>query len=197
MNSYHTNQKLKMFFQFLQKNEDVEIKDLQKLEELMVLKTLKARAALQEINTSCRTIYFVIDGIARIFYIKDDTDITEYFAFPNDLIIRADSLFNGVPTRKGIETVTETTFVTIAAEPLFGLFHQHPTLEKLFNALIRKSYVETLQRLEQLQFHTAEERYRLLLATRPEIIQYIPLKHVASYLGITQVSLSRIRKKIG
>jgi len=83
--------------------------------------------------------------------------------------------------------------VAIPAEPLFTLFEKHHDLERLFGKLIQQTYVETLKRLESIQFLTAEERYGKLIEEKPELIQKIPLKHVASFLGITQVSLSRIR----
>jgi CRP-like cAMP-binding protein len=57
------------------------------------------------------------------------------------------------------------------------------------------AYVQTIQRIENLQFHTAEERYQLLVKDQPEVLRRAPLKFIASYLGITQVSLSRIRAK--
>lgn len=151
---------------------------------------------LQDIGKTCNTIYFVRNGIARIFYYKDGVDITEYFAFQNDLIIRAESLFSNSPSHKGIEALEDTTFLSIPAKPLFSCFDNFLNLERLYRKLIEKSYVDTLRRLEQFQLHTPEERYKTLLLQSPHLVEHIPLKHIASYLGITQVSLSRIRSRV-
>ncbi|MFA0963668.1 Crp/Fnr family transcriptional regulator [Roseivirga sp. BDSF3-8] len=151
---------------------------------------------LQHIGQTCRTIYFVQEGAARIYYYKEGRDVTEYFAFAHDMIIRAESLFTGQASQKAIQAVTDTAFVAIPAGPLYALFDVHHSIERLFRKMVERSYVEALHRLEDLQFSTAEERYRSLLEKSPEVVQTIPLKHVASYLGITQVSLSRIRSSL-
>lgn len=151
---------------------------------------------LQEIGQTCRTIYFVKEGLARIFYLKDGVEVTEYFAFENDLIVRAESLFTGKPSMKAIQALETTIFIGIPAEQLFSLFDRFPQIERLFRKIIEQAYVHTVNRMEAIQFHSAEERYAQLLTEKPTLIQRISLKHIASYLGITQVSLSRIRAAI-
>ncbi|MDP2189117.1 MAG: Crp/Fnr family transcriptional regulator [Sphingobacteriaceae bacterium] len=150
---------------------------------------------IQTIGSSCRTVYWVKSGCARIFYYKDGTDITEHFAFENHLIVRAESLFTGKPTSKGIQAISPSTLYAIDSEKLFQLFDQQPDLERLFRRIIEREYVNSVKRLESLQFNTAKERYLELLAST-DFVQKIPLKYIASYLGITQVSLSRIRAEI-
>jgi CRP-like cAMP-binding protein len=165
----------------------------QAIEELASVVLIKKNQNLQPIGVVCRTIYFVQKGLARIYYYKDGTEITEYFAFENEMIIRAESLFTEKPSKKGIQALEDTSFIGIASAALFELFDRHPDLERLFRKLIESAYVETVNRIENIQFHTAEERYAQLIHANPAMIRRIPLKHIASYLGITQVSLSRIR----
>jgi CRP-like cAMP-binding protein len=155
--------------------------------------SFKKGKLLQPIGHTCRTIYFIEKGIARIFYYKDSVDITEYFAFENNLIARVESLFTGKPSRKGIEIVEDAEITAINAVALFQLYNEFPEIERLFRKITEAGYIETVNRLESLQFHSAEERYTALIHEHPEIIQRVPLKYIASYLGITQVSLSRIR----
>ena len=165
----------------------------QAIEDLASVVLIKKNQNLQPIGVVCRTIYFVQKGLARIYYYKDGTEITEYFAFENEMIIRAESLFTEKPSKKGIQALEDTSFIGIASASLFELFDRHPDLERLFRKLIESAYVETVNRIENIQFHTAEERYAQLIHANPAMIRRIPLKHIASYLGITQVSLSRIR----
>ncbi|HMS98786.1 MAG TPA: Crp/Fnr family transcriptional regulator [Saprospiraceae bacterium] len=146
-------------------------------------------------GSQCRTIYFVTHGITRIFYHKDGDDVTEHFAFPGDMIIRAESLFTGQPTQKGIQAISDCELISMPAQPLFDLFIVHHDLERLFNKIFIDAYVATVKRVESLQFKTATERY-LELAQHTTWLNQIPLKYIASYLGITQVSLSRIRSQI-
>jgi len=155
--------------------------------------TVKKNKDLQPIGHTCKTIYFINKGIARIYYFKDGIDITENFYFENSIIARVESLFTGKPSRKAIQILEDAEIVGINANQLFKLYDSFPQTERLFRKIFEAAYVETVHRIEGIQFHTAEERYKALLQEAPDILKRIPLKYVASYLGITQVSLSRIR----
>lgn len=165
------------------------------LSSIITTKHFSKNEIIQDINTSCRTVYIVESGCARIFYYKDGYDITEHFAFVNELIVRAESLFSGKPTSKGIQAIDDTSMLAINSESLFKLYDQHHDLERLFRLIFEKEYVNTVRRIESLQFKSAKERYLDLLQST-NYVQTIPLKYIASYLGITQVSLSRIRAEI-
>jgi CRP-like cAMP-binding protein len=165
------------------------------LEALITTSTYRKNDIIQEIGSTCRTLYMVKSGCARIFYWKDGNDITEHFSFPNELIVRAESLFTGKPTSKGIQAITDTELYAIDSLVLFRLYDQHNDIERLFRILFEQEYVNTIKRIESLQFHSAKERYLELLKST-QYVQHIPLKYIASYLGITQVSLSRIRADI-
>jgi CRP-like cAMP-binding protein len=166
------------------------------LELIIQEKTYAKNDIIQDIGSRCRTVYIVKGGGARIFYYKDGNDITEHFAFENDIIVRAESLFTGKPTLKGIQAIDSTTMFAIDAQNLFELYDRHHDLERLFRLIFEKEYVNTVKRLESLQFNSAKERY-LDLLEKTDFVQKIPLKYIASYLGITQVSLSRIRAGVG
>ena len=148
---------------------------------------------VQLIGHTCKTIYFVKEGCVRIYYFKEDIDITESFEFENAFVARAESLFTGKPSMKAIQAVEDSSLIAIDSNKLFQLFDKHHDLERLFRKIIEASYVNTVNRIESLQFHTADERYHNLLKEHKDILKRVPLKYIASYLGITPVSLSRIR----
>lgn len=154
---------------------------------------IKKNKDLQPIGHTCKTIYFIKKGVARIYYFKDGIDITESFFFENSIIARVESLFTGKPSRKAIQVLEDAEIIAINATQLFKLYDSFPEIERLFRKIFEAAYVETVNRIEGIQFHTAEERYKALLSEAPNVLMRVPLKYVASYLGITQVSLSRIR----
>ncbi len=156
---------------------------------------LKKNEILQQIGQTCKTIYFVKKGVARIFYFKDGNDITEHFALEGNLIARVESLFTATPSTKAIQVLEDADILAIDANKLFKLYDTHPDIERLFRLVFEAEHVNTVKRLESLQFHAAKERYQALMDHK-DLINRIPLKHIASYLGITQVSLSRIRAGI-
>jgi CRP-like cAMP-binding protein len=148
---------------------------------------------VQPIGHTCKTIYFVKKGCVRIYYFKEDIDITESFEFENAFVARAESLFTGKASRKAIQAVEDSELIAIDSNKLFNFFDSHADLERLFRKIIETAYVNTVNRIESLQFNTADERYFNLLKDYPNILKRVPLKFIASYLGITPVSLSRIR----
>lgn len=154
---------------------------------------IKKNRELQPIGHTCRTIYFIRKGLARIYYFKDGMDITESFSFENEIIARIESLFTGKPSRKAIQVLEDSEIIAIDAVRLVKLYDAYPEIERLFRKIFEKAYVETVNRIESIQFYSAEERYKSLLDQTPDLLKRVPLKFIASYLGITQQSLSRIR----
>jgi CRP-like cAMP-binding protein len=161
--------------------------------EIASEQTLNKNKELQAIGHTCKTIYFLKKGVARIYYFKESTDITESFSFENSLVVRYESLFTSQPSKKGIQVLEDAELIAIKSTELFKLYDTHPDIERLFRKLFEAALVEQINRIESLQFHTAEERYAALLKEAPDVIKRVPLKFIASYLGITAVSLSRIR----
>ncbi len=180
-------------FQFFQKYNTLSKEAENAIAEISEIIFVKKNKDLQPIGHTCKTIYFIKKGVARIYYFKDGIDITESFFFENSLIARVESLFTGKPSRKAIQVLEDAEIIAINANGLFKLYDTFPEIERLFRKIFEAAYVDTVNRIEGIQFHSAEERYKALLDEDPNVIQRIPLKYVASYLGITQVSLSRIR----
>lgn len=148
---------------------------------------------VQAIGKSCKNLYFINKGSLRIFYYKDGIDITESFEFEHSFVARGESLLTMKPSTKGIETIEDTELMVIYTPALFALFDKWVEIERVFNKIIEQAYIQLINRMESIQFHTANERYKMLMEENPRALQRIPLKYIASYLGITQVSLSRIR----
>lgn len=184
---------LQPLFQFFKKYNPLSKDGEKAIAAICSINTFKKNTDLQPIGHTCKTIYFINKGIARIYYFKDGIDVTENFYFENSIIARVESLFTGKPSRKAIQILEDAEIVGINSTKLFKLYDSYPEIERLFRKIFEAAYVETVHRIEGIQFHTAEERYKALLQEAPDVLMRIPLKYVASYLGITQVSLSRIR----
>lgn len=168
---------------------------IEAIENICVEVAFKKNEVVQPIGHSCKTIYFIQSGALRIFYFKDGIDITESFEFEQAIVARAESLFSGRPSQKGIQALEDTQLIAINSNALFKMYDTHHDLERLFRKVFEQAYVKTINRLESLQFYTAEQRYANLLKEHPDVLLRVPLKYIASFLGITQVSLSRIRAK--
>jgi CRP-like cAMP-binding protein len=182
-----------LLFQYFKKYNSLSKEAENAITEICSVINIKKNKDLQPIGHTCKTIYFINKGIARIYYYKDGIDITESFAFENNIIARVESLFTGKPSRKAIQILEDAEIVAINSTQLFKLYDTFPEIERLLRKIFEAAYVDTVNRIEGIQFHSAEERYNALINEAPDVFKRVPLKYVASYLGITQVSLSRIR----
>jgi CRP-like cAMP-binding protein len=157
--------------------------------------SIKKNMDLQAIGQTCKNIYFVEKGALRVYYYKGETDITDSLEFEGAFVARVESLVTGEPSKKGIQAIEDTDLIVINADKLFDLYNSHLEIERLFKQLFLKAFIGMLKRIESIQFHSAEVRYANFLKEYPDALKRVPLKYIASYLGITQVSLSRIRAK--
>jgi CRP-like cAMP-binding protein len=183
-------------FEYFRQFQDLSEASKNAIGEICKSVIIKKNTDLQSIGHTCKTIYFMVKGAARIYYYKDDLDITECFIFENHILARVESLFSGKPSRKAIQIIEDAELIAINSTRLFQLYDTHADIERLFRKIFEAAYVDTVHRVESLQFHTAEERYLTLLTETPNLLQRVSLKFIASYLGITQVSLSRIRANL-
>ena len=184
---------MKQLFEYFKRFSPISEEAQKSIEAIITIVHIQKNKDLQRIGHTCKTIYFINKGLARIYYFKDGIDITDSFSFENNIIVRVESLFTGKPSRKAIQILEDADIIAIDANKLFKLYDTYPQIERLFRKIFEANHVETVNRIEGIQFHTAEERYKALLEEAPDIIKRAALKYIASYLGITQVSLSRIR----
>lgn len=151
---------------------------------------------LQAQDTICRHIYFVRSGIIRVYHIDENgKEITTRFTFPGQVITSYYSTISGEPTNENIQAISEGTAYLISYEEIQRLFDQFREIERLARLILEDYFIKSEGRIIDLQTLSAQERYDKLVKLHPEILQKVPLGYIASYLGITQETLSRIRKK--
>ena len=166
--------------------------DKQAISETCSIKKVNKQEIIEAIGGTSKALYFVKSGVARTYYYKNGIEITEYFALQGNLVARAKSLLTNQSSVKAIQILEAGELIVINATSFFKLFDRFPNIERLYRLLLESAYLDIVNRLESIQFHSAKERYEALVDNQ-ELIQKVPLKYIASYLGITQVSLSRIR----
>jgi len=137
--------------------------------------------------------YFMLKGCARAYYIKDGKDITDWFAFENDFISSIHSFFLNVASPHYIQLLEPALLLEISRENVLKLSDKHHDFERLGSRIITKTMFQLQQRIVSMQFETAQQKYESLLQIRKDFPNRVPLTHIASYLGITLETLSRIR----
>lgn len=137
--------------------------------------------------------YFIVHGCARAFYLKEGKDITDWFAFENDFICSINSFFLNIPSPHFIEVLESTVLLEVSRENISKLSDKYREFDRLSKAIVTKTMLQQQQRIVSIQFENAQQKYENLLTIRPDITQRVALTHIASYLGITLETLSRIR----
>lgn len=144
-------------------------------------------------QTLCKHIYFVTRGVVRSFYLKDGKDITAHFAMDMGAISAADSFIFNRPSRYNLEVLEDATVFSMTRQHMESFLEQHPRYEHTARLFVEQLYMDLVDRVEALMFFSAQERYEALIRQNPDIVQRVSLGHIASYLGITQETLSRVR----
>jgi len=143
----------------------------------------------------CENHMFIHEGIMRSYILDDEgKEITTNFHTKNQVAIEQASFFNRSLSCENIQTLTDCTVWLVDFQKMNQHFNHYPEHREFGRRLMVRSIVELKERMILLQTETAEKRYFLLLKQNPEILKYVPLKQIASYLGLTDTSLSRIRK---
>jgi CRP-like cAMP-binding protein len=142
--------------------------------------------------------YLVLEnGLIRAFSIDiDGNEVTTAFYAPLQPVFEAASFFTRIPSKENLQAITPSSGWAITFEDLNKLFHSLPEFREFGRSILAKGFASLKMRMLSMITETAEERYASLLKANPEIFQHAPLKYIASYLGITDTSLSRIRKEM-
>ncbi len=138
--------------------------------------------------------YISLKGAVKSYYSKDSREVCTWFAFENEAIATM-STFEGFPSKETIELLENCEFIRFNIQQLKELSKSDLQIIHLLNALTVEHTLCIEERLYQLQFMTSEERYNTLIDNSPEILQRVSLTDIASYLGVSRETLSRIRGK--
>ena len=142
------------------------------------------------------SIYFIKKGIARAYAYSDENEITFWFGKEGDPIVSMQNYVNNKKGYEDVELLEDCELYELKTEKLQQLFLKDIHIANWGRKFSEFELIKSEERLISLQFNTATQRYLALLENYPSIIQRVQLTHIASYLGITQVSLSRIRASI-
>ena len=145
----------------------------------------------------CDEYFFLEKGYMRVFaHDTDGNDVTTGFGSQGQIVFEISSFFNRTRSKENIQALTDCEGWYITYQQLNNLFHTLPEFREFGRSILVRGFSALKIRMLSMITETAEERYAHLLKTNPDIFQHAPLKYIASYLGITDTSLSRIRKEL-
>lgn len=141
----------------------------------------------------CRHLYFLEEGALRGYYLHEGREVTHWFSFAPDFVTSFHSFITRQPAVEEVQLLEPGLLRAIPADDLSGLMSRFHEIERVVRVAYERFYIRLEDRFVNARFKTATERYRELLRDAPHILERVPLGMVASYLGISQETLSRVR----
>jgi len=167
--------------------------ELDMLESILVpMKFAKNDFILREGET-CTNIYWVVRGLVRQFYYKNEKELTEYMATENHIVMCIESLFREQPTHLQIKALEPTILIALPKADLEAVAMKSVNIQILYRKILEESLILSQHHADMLRFESAPDRYHRLVKSQPQLVLRAPLVYVASYLQMTPETLSRVR----
>ena len=160
-------------------------------------KNLKKNSYFLQEGQICETIAFVNSGVLIYFkFLENGKEGTTDFAFKNEWVTDNQSRLKNLPSIINIKAIVPSEILILKSKDLQYLFETIPKIERLYRIVMEQAFTKFTQLSIDLQILSAKDRYVKMLKEYPDISQYVPLYHIANYLGIAPKSLSRLRNEI-
>ncbi|RYG03829.1 MAG: Crp/Fnr family transcriptional regulator [Chitinophagaceae bacterium] len=193
-NSEQAFEKLKQFIYAVHPLAENEWDDLSRI---WVPVSYKRKTLLTAAGETEKHLYFVLDGVQRAFYVDDHhPEATIVFTYPCSFSGVADSFLTQTPSRYFFETLTTSEMLRTTYRQLHELMDKYHNLERWIRIASSFVLVGTLERQVELMSFTAEEKFRTLLKRSPHVLQLIPHKYLASYLGLDPSTFSKLMSTV-
>ena len=187
---------MEKLLQFLQSIHPLSNGLLQHLTDNLSFKELNKKEYLLREGQICRNIYFIESGLLRCFYIRNEMEVSSWFMKEHDIIVSLESFFNQKPSCESIQAIECCSLHYISYDQLQFAYKHFPEFNFTARMLTEKYYAMSEQRLYAIRMQRAADRYAYLMENHPEIVLRVPSKFIASYLGITEVTLSALKGKL-
>lgn len=168
----------------------------QELLQYFYKRDFSKKETLLEMGQIACEIYFIEKGCIRLYYDKDGQDINAYFFTEGMFAGAYDSFITQKPSRHSLKCLEDGVMLYLPHEAFVRLLAEKPTLNGEVRQILEERFVALHDLFTAQILDSAEERYVQLMEQRPDLIARIPQHHLATFLGITPVSLSRIRGKL-
>jgi CRP-like cAMP-binding protein len=165
------------------------------LHDIIKMAEIKKRDKLLRPGQVCTNIYFIEKGLFRCSYIEHFKEVCIWFMKEKDVIVSVNSFFRQTPGYHTIQAMEDSRIYSISHQELQHIYSQYPEFNFTGRVLTEKYYALSEERLQLTRIQRVEERYTHFQKAYPELLERVPTKYIASYLGTTLETLSRIKKK--
>ena len=169
--------------------------DWQLVTACFTTQSIKKNDYLLQTGQYCPVIYFVEQGAFRLFYETDGNERNRQFFLEGSFMTDMQALRTQLPAEHAIQALEESTVIRFRRDAMLQLYRQIPGLETLGRELLEQLISDQQRQTDLYTRYSPTERYQRVVAEWPQLVQRIPLMHLASFLGVARETLSRIRKR--
>ncbi len=167
--------------------------ELDILESVLVpMKFAKGDELLKE-GEVCKHIFWIVKGLVRQYYFKNNKEMTEYMVVENSIMMSIESLFKEQPSKQMMQALEPTLVYAIPKAELEAVAMRSVNIQILYRKILEESLIISQQRADMLRFESAQDRYHKLVKRAPQLVLRAPLVYIANYLQMTPETLSRVR----
>jgi CRP-like cAMP-binding protein len=167
--------------------------ELDMLESVLVpMKFAKGEKILGE-GDVCTNIYWIVKGLVRQYYYKNEKELTEYMAAEDTIMMSIESLFKETPSMQIMQAIEPTIVFAMPKKDLEAVAMKSVNIQILYRKILEESLIISQQRADMLRFESAQDRYQKFVKRSPQLVLRAPLVYIASYLQMTPETLSRVR----
>lgn len=183
------------FIEFLQRFQELPAEVVEHIQSLTIRKELPRKTLLLKSGSTCDYLYYIEKGLARNFYKAKDKEYTTDIAMDGKLITSFASFTSRKPSNENIEMLEDSVLYGISYNDLQQLYRAYPIMERIGRLIAEHHYNSLAAHTYMLKFCSSAERYENLFQNKLELVKRAPIGIIASYLGMTIETLSRIRSK--
>ena len=167
--------------------------ELDILESVLVPMKFAKNEMILKTGEVCRNIYYIDRGLIRQFYFKNGKEVTEHLGVDHSIFMCIESLFREEPTRLQVEALEQTIIYALPKEKLEEVALHNVNIQILYRKILEESLILSQIHADLVRFESAQDKYKKLCKSSPQIVLRAPLDYIASYLQMTPETLSRVR----
>jgi CRP-like cAMP-binding protein len=183
------------FISFLEQFGDLPTDLVIAIEQVLQKMEFPKKHILLKKGKVCSHLYFIEKGLARNFFEEEDKELTNDIVLEGELLVSFSSFISRTASLETIELLEDSVLYAIQYDDLQKLYQQFPIMERIGRMIAEHHYNSLAMKSYRLKFSNSSERYQYLFENKIEIVKRVPIGIIASYLGMSIETLSRIRGK--
>jgi CRP-like cAMP-binding protein len=164
--------------------------------EFVRYREIKKNEILARAGEKSNYIFFVVDGLLRNYHLKDGNEVNTCFCREDSIACSFESFVSGTISNEYIQATEDSVVLQLSRADMLRLIEIDDSWSQLRRELTEVECIRLIKRVSAMNFATASEKYLALIKNEPEIVQRVSVHDIASYLGISRETISRIRSKV-